>query len=156
MKLTPGSISPTHWHKAQICQQQNWCHSISPTKLFPTLPGRTLNFYVLCSTLRARKISINIQVQKLLVECWSNWPLISYAWKKAMPTSEKHSVSWWRNNKEFLIYWKKFFFEEAPSDSQVVWAIDLIQGLCEMFFVFMWLLLTGKCYIQTTYLAAVH
>ncbi len=55
----------------------------------------------------------------------------------------------------FFIGRNFFFFEEAPSDSQVVWAIDLIQGLCEMFFVFMLLLLTGKCYIQTTYLSAV-
>jgi len=93
----------------------------------------------------------DLRAQKLRVEHWWNWHRGRF--HQPIGTKRKYASS---RNKEFLIYWKKFFFEEAPSDSQVVWAIDLIQGLCEMFFVFMWLLLTGKCYIQTTYLAAVH
>ena len=66
---------------ANMLWQGVWFNSVSPTKLHPTLtvyttwglhPTFVLNALCLC----ARKISINLLVQKLLVKWWWNWSLV--------------------------------------------------------------------------------
>ena len=66
---------------ANMLWQGVWFNSVSPTKLHPTLTVYTtwglhstfvLNALCLC----ARKISINLLVQKLLVKWWWNWSLV--------------------------------------------------------------------------------
>jgi len=66
-------------------------HSVSPTKLCPTLPVNTIitpNFYTLYTqytVLQKDQSKIqNLLAKKLFVECWWNWPLLIFAgyWSK--------------------------------------------------------------------------
>ncbi len=62
-----GSFLPTCWR-----------HSVSSTKLCPTLPvNTTRNYTQLCFMPHNRKICVNLPAQKLLKKRYWNWPHMS-------------------------------------------------------------------------------
>ena len=80
------SISPTHWHKAQLCRHSVFgkkrCCSVSPTELSPTLLlhgawSYAPNLYTVRSAPYAGKFSVNLLVPKLLIDWWWNWHLLA-------------------------------------------------------------------------------
>ena len=113
--LVQSPNAPAHgiWHKR--------CLSVSPTELCPTiLVHRTRNYVqFLLHMLNAlcQKSSVNLLVQKLLMKCWWNWPLVDFLLLSGLFCPNKQSMYW--KGEVFLI--AVSFFPNSILENECLW-----------------------------------